>query len=371
MKTRKPIALAVLAALAILAGSALPAGSTAGPPHPPREFFGIAPQTGLTPDDTATMRAGGIGSVRWPLIWEQVQPTREGEFDWSSFDQVVAEAARQRLRVLPFFYGTPAWLARKYTILPIDSERKRALWRRFVREAVLRYGPTGDFWREHAPASAEPLPRMPIREWQVWNEANFFYFATPASPQRYARLLRITSATVRSVEPSARIILTGLFGEPSAKPPNALPAVTFLKRLYRVPGIKSLFDGVALHPYADGAARLEEMVEEVREVIVENRDPAAHLYLTELGWGSQNNPHIVSFERGIRGQVKEMRLAYEYMLANRWRLRLKGAYWFTWKDLPDVCNFCDSVGFFREGDRLRPKPVWHAFVRISRGRARP
>jgi hypothetical protein len=212
---------------------------------------------------------------------------------------------------------------------------------------------------------------VPVREWQVWNEANFFYFAFPASASRYARLLRLTSPVIRRADPGARILLSGLFGDPTAKPPNALPAVSFLQRLYRVPGIRAHFDGVALHPYADGAARLEELTEEIRRLILENRNPRARLYITEMGWGSQNNPNIVSFERGVRGQVREMRLAYRYLIANRGRLNLKATYWFTWKDLPDVCNFCDSTGFFRQGDRLKPKPAWHAFVGLTGGRARP
>ena len=67
----------------------------------------------------------------------------------------------------------------------------------------------------------------------------------------------------------------------------------------------------------------------------------------------------------------ELRQAYEYLIANRQRLNLKGTYWFSWKDLPDVCNFCDSVGFFHEGKRLRAKPAWHAFVELTGGRTTP
>jgi hypothetical protein len=113
------------------------------------------------------------------------------------------------------------------------------------------------------------------------------------------------------------------------------------------------------------------LVEEVRAVSLENNDPEASLYITEMGWGSQDDPNVVSFERGVRGQVLELRQAYEYLIANRGRLNLKGTYWFSWKDLPDVCNFCDSVGFFHEGKRLRAKPAWHAFVALTGGRASP
>jgi hypothetical protein len=361
------VALAATLLLVLCGSLASPAPVT--PPSP--EFFGISPQTPLTEVDVEHMQAGRIGSLRWPMGWEAVQPTEKGGFEWASFDEVVKTAALGRMRVLPFLAGTPRWLAHKFTILPIDTGRRRQLWTAFVRAAVERYGPHGDFWFEHRPGTEEPVPKIPVRDWQVWNEANFFYFATPASPTRYAQLLKITHSAIVSVEPGARIILSGLFGDPTAQPPNAMSAVDFLERLYEVPGIKSLFDGVALHPYADQAPRLEEMTEEIRDVIVDNRDPGARLYITEMGWGSQNDPHIVSFERGIRGQVKELRGAYEYLIENRHRLNLKGTYWFSWKDAPNLCNFCDSVGLFRSGARFHPKPAWHAFIDLTGGRARP
>ncbi|HXS46388.1 MAG TPA: hypothetical protein VN756_02885, partial [Solirubrobacterales bacterium] len=158
---------------------------------------------------------------------------------------------------------------------------------------------------------------------------------------------------------------------PNARPPRGMHAVEFLERLYRVPGIKASFDGVALHPYAESANDLVRMVEELRQVMVENHDTGARLYMTEMGWGSQNNPNLVSFEQGVGFQLREMRLAYEYLVGNRHRLNLKGVYWFTWKDITGSCNFCDSTGLFRVGERLKAKPAWHTFVGLTGGRPRP
>jgi hypothetical protein len=376
MRSTKPrFLLAVLATL----GLSLAALGVAPPPLPPPAtvgaapptFFGISPQTTLTATDAEYMSAGGIGSVRWPLAWEAVQPTARGGYQWASFDSVVETAARSHLRVLPFFYGTPRWLARKSTVLPIANARMRTAWMEFLWAAVERYGPHGTFWLEHGYESGDFVPKVPLREWQVWNEANFFYFSRPASPTRYARLLKLSSSAIKGADPSARVILSGLFGDPTAKPPNGLPAADFLDRLYQVPGIKADFDGVALHPYAEDAATLEELTEGLRQVMLENGDGGTSLYITEMGWGSQDDPNVVSFERGIGGQVRELRQAYSYLIANRGRLRLKGVYWFSWKDIEGACSFCDSVGFFRAGNRLEPKPAWHAFVGLTGGRARP
>jgi hypothetical protein len=341
----------------------------------PRSFFGIVPQAILSEEDVRYMRAGRIGTIRLAIGWESVQPIRRGGFNWEGTDREIATAASQGLQVLPFLSGVPRWLSRKPTKIPIDSATARQGWSAFVKAAVKRYGPGGEFWTEHSPAVAKegivtPRP-LPIRTWQIWNEANFFYFAYPVSVSRYARLLKLTYPAIRSADPGARIVLSGLFGEPDEGGKRGMSAVDFLAELYRVPGIEHFFDGVALHPYAFHVEDLEAMTEGIREVVLENHDPGAGLYITEMGWGSQNDPNIVAFEQGIRGQARELRGAYRYLLGNRHRLNLKAAYWFTWKDSRYYCNFCDSVGFFHEATRYRAKPAWHSFVNITGGRARP
>jgi hypothetical protein len=351
------------------AGSAKPAASV------PKGFFGIGPQTILTDRDAEYMKAGGIESIRWPLPWNGVQPTAKGPLLWEGFDDVVSIAARHGLTVLPFVYGTPSWIARKYTTLPINNGKARGAWTAFLKAAVERYGPGGAFWRENAPGVVkyEPaVPRpLPIRTWQIWNEANFFYFAYPATPQRYTKLVQISSPAIKRVDPGAKVLLSGLFGEPAARGPKGMDAAQFLETIYRTPGIKSRFDGISLHPYAVDAETLEEMVEDMHEVTIESRDRGIPFYITEMGWGSQNNFQEVAFEQGIRGQVKQLKASYKYLLEDQRRLNLKQVYWFSWKDLADTCTFCDSVGLFREGERFHPKPAWRAFVGLTGGRARP
>jgi hypothetical protein len=347
-------------------------GGAATTPRAPKGFFGIDPQSPLSDQDAAYMKAGGIETVRWPLVWAAIQPKPNTPYEWGSFDEVVAVAARAGLKVQPFVVATPRWLG-KQTTLPISNARQRKAWTAFLKAAVARYGPQGEFWKLHATEGVnyEPaVPKVPIRSWQVWNEANFFYFAYPVSPQRYAQLLTTSSLAIKSVDPGAKVLLSGLFGEPKPKGAKGMLAAEFLEQLYRVRGIKSYFDGVALHPYAVDTESLEEMVEALHKVTVENHDRVP-LYITEMGWGSQNNFKQVAFEQGIRGQVRELRGAYGYLLQNRSRLDVKQVYWYAWKDLKDSCSFCDSVGLFREGPRFHAKPAWHAFVAITRGRARP
>jgi hypothetical protein len=376
MRAKQASIAAVFTAMtaAIVAAAALLSTADAAQAAP-RDFFGIVPQTVVSQEDAEYMRAGRVGSVRLGIGWENAQPTSNGPYDWTATDREIATVANQGLEVLPFLSTVPRWISHKPSKLPIDSARARQGWVAFVQAAVERYGPGGQFWAEHAPGVAKDgivIPRpMPIHVWQVWNEANFFYFAYPVSPTRYARLLKLTSGAIKAADPGADVLLSGLFGEPDEGGKRGMPAATFLSALYEVPGVKRYFDAVALHPYAFHVEDLEVMVEQLRNVVRAHHDPRAGLYITEMGWGSQNDPNVVAFEQGIRGQVRELRDAYRYLLGHRHRLNLKAAYWFSWKDATGLCNFCDSVGFFRNSRRLKPKPAWHAFVGLSGGRARP
>ena len=366
MTLRRLTATAVL----VLAALFVPASGSAAAPKAPASFFGITPQTGITDEEASYMRAGGIGSIRLPLTWEGVQPSANAAYQWGGFDQALAVAARAHLRVLPSIGSTPPWLSRKPTTLPIDNGRQRAGWSAFLQAAVRRYGTHGTFWAEHGPGSAEPLPKLPIRAWQIWNEANFFYFTYPVSPRRYGKLVTISSRAIKRADPRAQVVLAGLFGKPTARGRKGMPAARFLAALYRQPGLAGRFDGVALHPYAINTGELKRLVEGLHRVTRQNHDRVP-LYITEMGWGSQNDYNKVAFEQGVGGQVRELRGAYRYLLGNRRRLDLRAVYWFSWKDLPESCDFCDSVGLFEAGAAMQPKPSWNAFVQFSGGRVRP
>jgi hypothetical protein len=332
----------------------------------PRGFFGIAPQTPLRDDDFARMQAGGVETIRVPVSWAATQRTPRSDYDWGGLDAAMTDAAQRGIGILPVLGTSPNWATGNWRRMPVDGGRARRGWAEFVRAAVERYGPGGEFWAEHGPGTEERLPPMPIRAWQIWNEENFFYFVKPVSPGRFARLLAITRPAIRRADPRAEIVLGGLFGAPKQRLPLAMDAVDFLDQLYRRGGVKANFDAVALHPYAADVAELRRQVEAVRQTMARHGDRRSGLYLTEVGWGSAYNPQTVAFEVGLQGQARELRGAYRYLIANHGRLKLRQVDWFTWKDVPGACNFCDSSGLFRAGAKFRPKPAWRAFVSFAR-----
>ncbi len=332
----------------------------------PRGFFGIVPQGSIGNEDLARMRSGGVETVRLPVSWAAVQRSPRSDYDWSGLDAAMTDAARNGIGILPVLGSSPKWATGDWRRMPVDGGRARRGWAEFVGAAVERYGPGGEFWSEHGPGTAQPLRPDPIRAWQVWNEENFFYFVKPVSPGRFARLLAITRPAIRRADPRAEIVLGGLFGSPKQRLPRAMDATDFLDQLYRRGGVKANFDAVALHPYAADVAELRRQVEAVRATMARHGDRRSGLYITEMGWGSAYNPKTVAFEVGLQGQARELRGAYRYLIADHGRLKLRQVDWFSWKDLPGSCSFCDSSGLFRAGARFRPKPAWRAFVSFAR-----
>ncbi len=360
--------------VAILAG--LVATPGAGAASVPGKFWGIVPQSLPAPETFTRMKRGGVDSVRIPIYWGSVQASPSVAPDFSGIDGAVGRAAAAGLDVLPFVYGAPAWAVPLAPVpgsggtvsasrrLPVGGAAGAA-WSAFLQQVVQRYGPNGSFW-----AANPAIPPRPIRTWQVWNEQNFKYFVIKPNPVEYGKLLKASYAAIKAVDPGAKILLGGMFARPreaelKIKPPQAYFATDFLELMYkRVPGIKSKFDGIALHPYTTEYQNVAPQIEEVRAMMKAHGDAATGLWVTELTWssGRPNN----GFAKGRQGQVKQLRGAFSALVRNAAKWRLKGVYWFSLEDAQGACNFCDGSGLFTE--TLVPKPSWRAFVQFAGGR---
>jgi len=344
----------------------------------PRDFWGAVPQQPLTETQLSRLQRGGVDSIRIPFFW--IQPRPSAPLDLSGADAQVAALARAGLEPLPFFYGAPRWAVRPRHVpgdrggstaplrLPASGRAAQG-WATFVRAAVARYGPRGSFWTENP-----GIPRRPIHTWQVWNEQNFKYFVVRPNPAEYARLVRRSARAIHAADRRARVLLGGLFARPAEaglrfRPPRAFFAADFLEQMYRrSPGIGSMFDGVALHPYSASFRELPARIEEVRRVMRRHRDAGKGLWITELGWSSQRPSRGNSFAKGRRGQAAQLKGAFKILRRNQGRWRLRQVFWFAVDDLAGSCNFCGGAGLFGPG--FRPKPSWPAYVRFTGGRVR-
>jgi len=345
----------------------------------PAKFWGVVPQGMLEAEQFARIKRGGVDSIRIAIPWASVQGAPGAAPEWAGVDAVVARATQAGIDVLPYVNGAPVWavpsaivpgthgLAAAPRNLPAAGSAATA-WTAFLKLAVGRYGPNGSFWAENP-----TLAKRPIRTWQIWNEENFKYFVARPNPAEYGKLVRISSTAIKSVDHGAKIILGGLFARPGeaqykVKPPQAYFAGDFLNQMYkRTPGIKSKFDGIALHPYTGNYRRLMPDIEEAREALEANHDEAKGLWITELGWSSGPPEPGNSFAKGPGGQVTQLKGAFSVLISNQVKWHLKGVYWFSLEDGPkSACNFCDGSGLFASG--FLAKPSWKAYVKFAGGR---
>jgi hypothetical protein len=351
MMRRIGVVMVVLAALLVLPGVA----SAYLPPG----FVGISPQNPLGHKDFGLMEEAGVDNVRLPMFWFGI----EGKSpllvrpDWSGFDKEVELAAEDDIRITPFVWGSPEWIADEAVDLPVKTSFQRWAWQKFLREAARRYGPNGEFWEDH-----RKIDYLPITHWEIWNEENIVTQAKEPEPVEYARLLRISGRTLHTVKPGSKVLIGGLFGRPLQIPPNVASG-NFLERVYKAGNVKPYFDGVALHPYVAQAKAMGPELNNFRRIMSANGDAATPIYITELGWGSASGP--TRYQRGSQGQANQLSEAFEMLSRNRIRWKVEGVWWFTWTDEGGTCIFCGSAGLLNK--RYEAKPSWYRFIEWTGG----
>jgi polysaccharide biosynthesis protein PslG len=347
----------------------------------PASFWGVVPQGTPTESQFALLGRGGVGAVRIPMVWSEIEP-EPGVPRWETTDELIRGATAVGLEVLPFVTGAPSWAVPSRPVpgdpsaeapghLPAAGAAASA-WSSFLAELVERYGPGGAFW------TANPsLVESPIRTWQVWNEENFKYFVTKPNPAEYGKLVKLSYGAIRAVDPGASILLGGMFsypkggGKPGAcmrrkRPTPNLCAPAFLQQMYRkTPGVKGKFSGVALHPYAARYQLLSSYIEEFRQVLSENHDAGKGLWITELGWSSEPPSGRDAFAKGPVGQAKQLRGAFSLLKRKQAKWRIRHVYWFSVDDEAGACNFCGGSGLFGAG--FKPKKAWYEYARFAGG----
>ena len=325
----------------------------------PKSFFGVVPWGSFKGQDYQRLVKADVHNARTPFYWFLIEPS-PGSYDWASTDRFVGSAARYHVRVLPFLYGSPSWVTKNQARLPAKS-KSRAKWKRFVKACVHRYGRHGKFWRQHP-----GLPKLPITTWQIWNEQNNTKYAGPRpKPKKYAKLVKTSHRAARSKDRHAKIVLGGMFGNP--KPKHSASASSYLRKMYKVKGLKRSFNDIAVHPYAPTIHSLKHQVSKLHKV-VKRRHDNAKTWITEMGWGSAPPSKKAPLLKGVQGQKRMLKKSFRVLLHHRHKWKLKRVYWFMWRDaspqLPTNCSFCHSAGLFTYN--FQPKPSWHAFKGFTR-----
>lgn len=354
----------------LLASTAVARGAHTAKLRAPAGFFGtvVDEPAAIRADQLALMRRSGVQVIRVVFNWDQTQP-RPGPPNFAALDQTVRLASQARLKILPIVLYTPRWAStnpngpRAYYLY---QPKKLSDYTAFLRALIARYGPRGSFW------SANPgVPKLPIRQWQIWNEPAFnFFWASQPYYKTYPRLLKAAYRAVHSADRGAKVVTAGLANT------TANPSWKYMARFYRY-GFRHSFDILALHPFASSVAHLVKIVQFDRNVLRRHGDGGKPVYLTEMSWpasvGKIPKSLYLGFETTTSGQSRLMQQGYAALLRNR-SLRVRAAFWYDWASrfVPNSVGG-QAVSFQYAGltrfdgvSSFTPSPALSVFSKIAR-----
>jgi arabinogalactan endo-1,4-beta-galactosidase len=315
------------------------------------------------------MRATGVQSVRVTFVWSIAQPYRNFAAvpqeerhrfvdaggvptDFSATDRIVRATARRGLSLLPVVLYSPAWASsNRYS--PGAPPANPKTFARFLTAVARRYGTRGTFW------SRNPgLRRVPIRNWQIWNEPNIPFYWPQPSARAYVKLLRAAYPAVKRTDPHARVILAGLTNDSW----NALRAI------YRAGG-RRYFDVVALHPFSRRVRDLVKFLAFTRYCMKRYHDSRKPLLISEMSWPSAAGrvPPIGFNEVTEAQQADRVSAAFRLLAKYRRHFRIEAAYWYTWLSIDRGDNYFSYSGLRTMSESgPAPKPAFRAFRRVVR-----
>jgi hypothetical protein len=329
------------------------------------------------PLDMATqldsMVATGVETVRATFDWANSQPYRNfsqvpsdvGKYtdvsgvptDFTELDRLVELAAQRRLTILPTVLDSPKWDRITDGRSVIDRPRTNAPYTRFLKALVQRYGSNGSFWRLNP-----GIPKVPIRQWQIWNEPNIraFWSAQPYA-KTYVSLLQAAHSAIKGADHRAKVVLAGL--------PNY--AWIALKRIYAVKGARSLFDIVAVHPYTKQPSGVITILTRVRQTMTAAGDGRKPMIADEISWPSSQGqtPHNTGFDFATTpaGQARNIAAMLPMLGSERVKLGLRAFYYYTWIGTEQRNGLAfDFAGLLRlKSGKVSDKPAFTAFRRAA------
>ena len=327
------------------------------------------------------VESGGATSLRDDVTWAYIEPTR-GKFDWSTPDEIVAEAALRHLHALLIVDTSPLWASggsrsnRDWFWLP---PRSVAAYGAFAAAVAARYGPGGAFWKKNP-----RVPRYLPAGIELWNEENLSpsWGGLPPNPKLYAAMVKAAYPLIKRADPSMTVVTGGL------APAGAYDDVTcsasggsghdaygwnglnYLQALY-ADGIKGHFNAVGWHTYSwyrgataadmlayDPCSAWSQMAStpvSVRSLMTARGDAAKRVWATETGAPTC----IAHATYGCVAVAQQADLAAAE--AREWKT-LSWSGGFYWYDIRDSDSASQEVGAhfgaMTSGDS--PKPAYQA-----------
>jgi endonuclease/exonuclease/phosphatase family metal-dependent hydrolase len=271
------------------------------------------------------MHQAGIGWVRADFDWSGVE-RQAGTWQFDHLDQTVAWAEAEGVRILPILDYDVPWARPAYKNL--DK------WLEYVRRVVTRY-------------------KDRIRYWEVWNEPNLeqFWHDKP-NPADYAKLLKATHETIKQIDPELVVLLGGVSGIPWP----------YLEGIYEAGG-KDSFDVMNVHPYRYPSSPEERPLYDdlvrLRQLMDKYGDKGKPIWITEVGWPTQQD------RRGVSPERQAEMLARTYLLSLQAGVEV--VFWYEFQAPEGKPEYNeDHFGIVHRD--LSPKPAYTALAALARAR---
>ena len=301
------------------------------------------------------MAAAGVETVHVAFAWSAAQPYDRNHTDLSATDRLVGWASAHRVRVLPEIILAPRW-ARVSPYRQAPAQNPKDI-RPYARAIVKRYGPRGSFWRDHP-----KLPRLPIREWQFWNEPHLPYQWTVSKGvdwrKTYTAALKAFHGAVRGVDHKAKIVLAGLTNL----------SWRYLAQLYRA-GAGRYFEIAAINPYTRTPKGVLYIARKFRAVMKRHHQSRKPLWITEFGLPASRGrtKSRNRLQTTDKGMARYLTQAYSLLVQHRREVRVSRAYFYTWASRYGGEIFTYSGLFrYRPKHKQAAKPAYRAYVRAAR-----
>lgn len=262
------------------------------------------------------------------LFWHQVEPAQD-QWDFTTFDAIVALAQQHKAELLYVLGQTPAWAAAQpdapsaYGIPGISSPPAAlADWRDYVRTVATRY-------------------KGKIHAYEVWNEANLTEFYS-GDVTTLVQLAREAYKILKEVDPTIVVVTPSFASDP-----------TWLTT-YLAAGGGAYADVISAHYYLPATAQPEGMlplIRQTQQIMVEYGQDHKPLWNTETGFGS--------FQEGVTidGDAALGYVARAYVVQSL--AGVQRFYWYAW----DNKNF---VGLhLTEADEKTPTTAAAAYAKIQ------
>ena len=358
------LSIAVVAALAALLVAA-PLAEAAR--TVPQGFYGVMYDHGIirAASDVQDgqwdlMASSGVESVRTVFNWADAQPDGRGSaFNFGATDALVRRASLRNISVLPIVFYAPPW-ARAYRGRFTSPPKDRSDYVTYLAALVERYGPDGSFWTENP-----DVPKLPLREWQIWNEPHLpaYWDAPEKGRYGYARayppLLRASYNIVKTLDPGAKIVMAGLTQR----------AWEELELLYQR-GVKPYFDIAALQIFPQTVKRSVKATQLYRDAMRRRGDGRKPIYVTEITWpASKGRTQGIKYQRQEtpRGMATKLTQMYRAMAQRRRALGVSKVFWYTWSSpYGRGGSIFDYAGLMRfDNQSFEPQPALNAYQRSA------